>query len=284
MIINLFPNVHLLFTDCILVIKQMKNLMCIHADDYGYSQNISKDILFCIDNGLVNSVSVMIHADEKSLDNLIEKKLLNISLHLNLTSLNLDQRYENYHQLNNLNFVKLFFAGKKTKQISKKEIEFQISKFKDKFKDKKLIIDGHHHIQVIPWIFKILKNQYEDVQIRIPNEKIFLFSYKFLFNLIFWRNLFALIILKILSINKNKFSVKNFAGLLYSGIYNKSTLIKHIRKMIKRDVSFEITFHPGSGCISEKNIFKKSHFKYVTSPMRKKELNLLTTTELDNIF
>ena len=102
MIINLFPNVHLLFTDCILVIKQMKNLMCIHADDYGYSQNISKDILFCIDNGLVNSVSVMIHADEKSLENLIEKKLLNISLHLNLTSLNLDQRYENYHQLNNL--------------------------------------------------------------------------------------------------------------------------------------------------------------------------------------
>ena len=57
MIINLFPNVHLLFTDCILVIKQMKNLMCIHADDYGYSQNISKDILFCVDNGLVNSVS-----------------------------------------------------------------------------------------------------------------------------------------------------------------------------------------------------------------------------------
>ena len=87
-----------------------------------------------------------------------------------------------------------------------------------------------------------------------------------------------------LKINKNKFSVKNFAGLLYSGIYNKSTLIKHIRKMIKKDVSFEITFHPGSGCISEKNIFKKSHFKYVTSPMRKKELNLLTTTELDNIF
>ena len=80
MIINLFPNVHLLFTDCILVIKQMKNLMCIHADDYGYSQNISKDILFCIDNGLVNSVSVMIHADEKSLDNLIEKKLLKVSI------------------------------------------------------------------------------------------------------------------------------------------------------------------------------------------------------------
>ena len=54
--------------------------------------------------------------------------------------------------------------------------------------------------------------------------------------------------------------------------------------MIKKDVSFEITFHPGSGCISEKNIFKKSHFKYVTSPLRIKELILLTTTELDNIF
>ena len=54
--------------------------------------------------------------------------------------------------------------------------------------------------------------------------------------------------------------------------------------MVNKDVPFEITFHPGSGCLSEKDIFKKSHFKYVTSPRRKNEFNLLTTTNLDSIF
>ena len=262
----------------------MKNLIYIHADDYGYSQNISQDIMFCIDNGLVNSVSVMIHADEDTLNNLQKKELKNISLHLNLTSLNLGSEYDNQSKLNNLSFLKLFFAGKKTKKICSKEIDYQINKFKNKFNHDTLSIDGHHHIQLIPWIFRILQNRNENIQIRIPNEEIFLFSRKSVFKILFWRNLFALTTLKILSISKNKFSVKNFSGLLYSGIYNHTIFISHIKKMVNKDVPFEITFHPGSGCLSEKDIFKKSHFKYVTSPRRKDELNLLTTTNLDSIF
>ena len=43
----------------------MKNNIFIHADDFGYSENISKDILSCIDGGIVNSVSVMVYGNQE---------------------------------------------------------------------------------------------------------------------------------------------------------------------------------------------------------------------------
>ena len=57
------------------------------------------------------------------------------------------------------------------------------------------------------------------IQLRIPNEKV-KFSQLNFFNITFWRNLLAVNILKIITVGKNKYQYKNFAGLLYSGIYN----------------------------------------------------------------
>ncbi len=262
----------------------MNDNIFIHADDYGYSENISKDILSCIDDGIVNSVSIMVYGNQKHYEKIKNCNLKNLSLHLNLTSLNIGQENKNNEILNNLSFTKLFFANKKIKEVCKEEIEKQILIFKDLFEYEEINVDGHHHIQIIPWIFDFLRNKELIVQLRIPNEKIKFFSIKIFNNITFWRNLLAVTILKIITIGKSKYRVNNFAGLLYSGIYNKKILLKHLKNLSKSDLPFEITFHPGSGIEAERENFKKSHYKYVTSKNRKNELNLLKSFNLDNVF
>ena len=262
----------------------MKNNIFIHADDYGYSKNISQDILSCIDGGIVNSVSVMVYGNHEYYEKIKNCNLKNISLHLNLTSLNLNEENKNNKILNNLSFTKLFFANKKLKELCKAEIEKQILIFKDEFDYDAISVDGHHHIQIIPWIFDFLSNKELIIQLRIPNEKVKFFSIKIFFNITFWRNLLAVNILKIITVGKNKYQYKNFAGLLYSGIYNNKIFLKHLKSLSKSDLPFEITFHPGSGIESEKENFKHSHFKYVTSKNRRTEFNLLKSFNLDDVF
>jgi len=260
-----------------------KNIF-IHADDFGYSENISQDILSCINDGIVNSVSVMVYANKEYYEKIKNCNLKNISLHLNLTSLNLNEERKNNKILNNLSFTKLFFANKKLKEICKAEIEKQILVFKDEFGFNEINIDGHHHIQIIPWIYDFLSKKGLIIQLRIPNEKIKIFSIKIFYNFTFWRNLLAVIILKIITLGKSKYKAKNFAGLLYSGIYNNKIFFKHLKSLSKSDLPFEITFHPGSGIESEKENFKHSHFKYVTSKNRRTEFNLLKSFNLDDVF
>ena len=84
----------------------------------------------------------------------------------------------------------------------------------------------------------------------------------------------AVNILKIITVGKTNI-IKNFAGLLYSGIYNNKIFLKHLKSLSKSDLPFEITFHPGSGIESEKENFKHSHFKYVTSKNRRTESTYL---------
>ena len=43
----------------------MCKVLKIHADDYGYSENISQNILDCYKNGIINSLSVMIDTSDK---------------------------------------------------------------------------------------------------------------------------------------------------------------------------------------------------------------------------
>ena len=259
----------------------MCKVLKIHADDYGYSENISQNILDCYKNGIINSLSVMIDTSDKLISKLINSNIENISLHLNLTSLASANNKEDEEFLKSLTFTKLFFLRNKKREICKKEIDHQIRKFTKLFSDKELRIDGHHHIQIIPWIFKFLNNNYSDEinSIRIPNEKLILLDIKYFFKLTFYRNLFASIVLKVMCRNILHHSKVRFAGLLYSGIYNKKSLQQHIDILQKSMQDSEITFHPGSGLESEKHYFKKNHFKYVSSKKRKNEYLLLINDE-----
>lgn len=248
-----------------------------HADDYGYSENISNNILECLETNSIQEISIMIDADRDLLGKVMDLKLKNISLHLNLTSLSSVGNENNSKFLKQLTFFKLFFLTKRKKLICLQEISFQIEKYRTLFPDVKLHINGHHHIQIIPWIFTYLKN-YKNCKIesiRIPNEKIVFLSFFYFLNLTYYRNLIAVLILKILTLNLKKYTKRNFAGLLYSGIYNQGTLTKHITKLKNQDLTTEITFHPGTGLETEKEYFKQHHYKFVSSKNRLHEFNLL---------
>lgn len=254
-----------------------ENKIYIHADDYGYTKSMSSKILDCVNNGKVNSISIMIDGHSEALTKIKGIKNTEIRLHLNLTSINSVGNQLHKEKLLKLSFLKLFFANKKLKTICIEEIDHQIDKFCKLYDLESLELDGHHHIQIIPWIYKHLTNQerYKIRNIRIPSEKIYLLNFASILKITFYRNLFALIILKYLSLGKKQSSKRGFAGLLYSGIYKMNSLEKHIKKLKQVYPEFEISFHPGHPDYDEYHLFKKNHLKYVTSINRINEYKLL---------
>ena len=58
----------------------------LHADDFGRSKEISKNIMNCLTNGNLNSVSIIInHTSSQYHSKLKRMKNINKKLHLNLT-------------------------------------------------------------------------------------------------------------------------------------------------------------------------------------------------------
>ena len=93
-----------------------------HADDYGYSANISQNILDCLKSKTIQEMSIMIDSDEKLIQKIQNMKLKNISLHLNLTSLASVGNTHNSKFLKQLTFFKLFFLKNSKKTICMEEI------------------------------------------------------------------------------------------------------------------------------------------------------------------
>ena len=125
-----------------------------HADDYGRSKEVSKNILNCLINGNLNSVSIMINHDQKCHNKLKKLKNVNKRLHLNLTEISKTKINDQY--LKNLSFLKLLFINETKKQKVFNEIDNQIIKFKKVYKPRKLKIDGHEHVHMIPWVLEYL--------------------------------------------------------------------------------------------------------------------------------
>jgi len=74
-----------------------------HADDFGRSKIISKNIYLCIKKKIINSLSIMIGFDETYFKKIKGNNNLNIRLHINLT-----EKYKNCSLIENYSFLKLF--------------------------------------------------------------------------------------------------------------------------------------------------------------------------------
>ncbi len=257
----------------------MNNKILFHADDFGRSSEISKNIFKCLEFGYLNSVSVMVNHDQDSLKKLAKIKNINIRLHLNLTEIPKSNEINNEF-LSNLNFLKLLVLGKKNKELVIKEIHNQITKFIKIFDPKELKIDGHEHIHLIPWIYKHLsenKDNYKIYEMRNSNEELLIPRIKDLFNPQYFRNLSACILVKFFYIFNKKFKILSpkFAGLLYSGIQDEQTIKKTLNYFKKKNIeNFEILIHPGSTNYEEKKLFKKQYFNFYISKKRKTEYDL----------
>lgn len=162
----------------------------IHADDYGYSINTSKDILDCIKSGCVNSISIICNTNsfEESIEMLYEvipslPFLPLMSVHINLP--------EGKGDILPKSWGKLFLSTNSIKDELKKEIKYQIDTVNEviekcieianknniEVRQKGLRIDSHIHTHPIPVVWNSLvevleEGKYDVEFIRNPKEPI----------------------------------------------------------------------------------------------------------------
>ena len=261
---------------------ELKNTIYIHADDYGRSTAISKKVIDCVDSGIVNSVSIMLGSKLEVYEE-IKKYKVKKKLHLNLTDFNVGEPVNN-KILKNLTFVKLLFLKFENKKVILSEIDRQILSYQKLFPNEPLAVDGHQHVQVIPWIYQHLVNKNKIKEIRLPDEKYFFGGVKSIFTLKLYRNLFASMILKILIrffLSEKKYS-PSFSGMIYSGFYSEKIFRNNLSFLKHRSGAAEIAFHPGHTNKLEKHLFKPEFYRYYSSKNRLIEYDLIFKTNIFN--
>ena len=244
----------------------------IHADDYGYSLNTSKDILECAKKGCLDSISIICntHSFEESMD-LFYKEIPNLpylpllSVHINLVegysltkSTLLSINGINTSSWGNLFIGSLGGMKKALKAHAKEEIKAQILKTDEAIKkcikiakdngieckQKGIRIDSHVHTLPIPLLFKALTEVIEeeklDVEyIRNPKEPLMPFlTMVSLYPTYNIANFLKNSILNLFSKNIDKyFEKKNYKkmymwGLVMSGSMDYERVKKIYNKMV----------------------------------------------------
>ncbi len=275
------------------------------ADDYGISEGANSRIENCLENGVLNKISVLPNGEISDFKQRLTDNNTTLSLHINLVEgrplsesndvdlLISDKGYFKY------SFVGLFFLSmsNKRKEFEKQiyiEIQNQIKFWKMAMGENTPIsIDSHQHTHMIPLIFKTLMRVIEDeglnVQsVRIPAEPIS--PYVFTPSLYFEYNPIGLIkqwLLKMLAfanrreLKKSKIKFAYFMGIMFSGKLNEARikkLLPHYLKLEKKhNKNIEIGFHPGYIKDGEKLLdgIRQDFSKFYYSPWRNTEYNTL---------
>ena len=118
--------------------KNQNTKIFIHADDYGRSEMISKNIIRCIDSGSINSVSIMIGSN-KEVYKEIKKYNIKKKLHINLTDFDLNLHINNDF-IRDLTFMKLLFLRNENRRIVLNEVDRQIQEYKKIFQSRGWIL------------------------------------------------------------------------------------------------------------------------------------------------
>ncbi|MDC3149548.1 ChbG/HpnK family deacetylase [Alphaproteobacteria bacterium] len=247
------------------------SLITLHIDDYGRSPNVSKQILDIIKYDKKIEVSVMIGFVEKEYHIKMLNKNVKTRLHLNLTD---NKSYFFNKNKKNTNFIDLLFLKKKFRKHIFKEIDKQIKEYSNLYKLKKIRVDGHEHVQFIPWIYDYLDKytKFKITEIRYSAEKFYLPKMQILLNKEVYKNFIGFFVIKILSLFNKKKTEKLFYGLLYSGIMDKEIYEYIIKKNINKNL--EILFHIGfTNDKNEKKFFTNKYFKYFSDEKRISEKN-----------
>ena len=250
----------------------------IHADDYGYSLNTSKEIIDCVKSGDLDSFSIICNTSH--FDECMEYlyKMIPSFDHLPLMSvhINLPEGYSESEILP-MSWGKLFINSylnkKKLKIELKKEIKKQIDKTwaaigkcfeiaennKIEVRQKGIRIDSHVHTHLIPAVWESLievieENEYHVEFIRNPKEPIrpflvdSLLSYGIV-NIIKNRILMAYSRKVDDYCDRHGLKKMYMWGLTMSGHMDFARIKKVYPKMIEyckeRNRDLEILFHPG---------------------------------------
>ena len=146
------------------------------ADDWGMSPSINDAILDLIENKLIYSVSIIIggkYVDYRLRELLLLQKTneVKLSLHFNLT-------YK--HEFRSPIQVLIAYALRRINYSSvRKELlnQIKIAESKEIHFD---MIDGHHHIHLLPFVFKVINQNVDKINInaiRVMNDILHFTSY-----------------------------------------------------------------------------------------------------------
>ena len=272
------------------------------ADDYGMNNISSMHIKQCVDEGILNKVSVFPNFERVNSEDIQKNKSVRLSLHLNIVEgrcmadrgeLNLitDKDGNFIHTFCGLFKLNLFHRKKLEAQLYK-EIKAQVLYWKSILpQSTSFSIDSHQHTHMIPAVFraliKVLRDEKIDLEyMRIPAEPLLPYiktpSLYFTYNPV---NIIKQLLLKFLwLINKKtlknyKISTSYFFGILFSGKMDE----KRVRKILpkykklaeKNKMDIEVLFHPGYIDKSETDFKNKNIVfeKFYLSEDRKTEFD-----------
>lgn len=275
------------------------------ADDYGISKESNSRIEECLENGVLNKISVLPNGEFTDLKQLISRNNAKIALHINLVEgyplsksdeINMITTQEGNFKYSFIGLFLISLFGKK-KELEKqlyKEIKMQIDFWKKNVGEQTpVLIDSHQHTHTIPLVFKtlmrVIKDEGLNVEyIRIPAEPLApyiltpsLYTSYTLKGLIKQWLLKFLALVNRRQLKKSKLQFAYFMGAMFSGRVTEEKIKKLLPRYIKiaekhsRDI--EIALHPGylengehliNGC-------RKDFEKFYFSKWRKKEYDTL---------
>ena len=243
-------------------------------DDYGISIDGNRRIENCLENGVLNKVSVLPNGEISDFKQRLLGNNTTLSLHINLVEgrplsgpndidlLISDNGYFKY------SFIGLFFLSisNKRKEFEKqvyKEIQSQIKFWKKALGEMLSVsIDSHQHTHMIPLVFKTLMRVIKEEglkvsYLRIPDEP--LLPYIYTPSLYFEYHPVGLVkqwLLKTFAfinrkeLKKSKIQSAYFMGIMFSGKLNEvriKKLLPHYLSLAKKyNKDIEIGFHPGN--------------------------------------
>lgn len=245
--------------------------LLINADDLGLTRSGSETILNCIDEGLLNGVSIVPNgaAFDYAVTRLADRRAVSLGIHLNLVEGRPVSPPERLPRLVDsrgcfrYGFIGLWKAlslssGKVREDLLgelRGEIVAQIQKcveaaaYCHSFR-----LDSHTHVHMIPPIFEIILQlvpQYEITYIRIPHER-------FINHRLFSLNGIKQVLLRLLSRQAEKkiedrhiLHGREFFGILYSGRMHQTNWPAMLERFGDQPGIAEVLFHPGGATPSE---------------------------------
>ncbi len=286
-----------------------------HADDYGLSENTSKDIISLCNSGKLNSISFLANMScfDKTLEMFRSAKeyfphAVKISVHLNLVEGKCLSGYDNAPHLSSkegdikISWGSLIiwsynpFLRSKIRKELKNEIKLQIEKLLATGLVSRdcLRIDGHQHTQMIPIVFDALKdciseNGYKIEYVRNSEDPVI----PYLFNLYKFRKFKPINIIKCFILNfyasalkrflrKNNIQPQYLCGVFFSGCMDSrgvDVMLPELQKIAERKKMYlEALFHPGSLLPQEvcKDFVNPGANKFYLGPERRIEYNTLS--------
>jgi len=244
----------------------------ISADDYGLCDRATAHIQQCIDEGVLDKVSVFPNIEPIDLHKASGSNNIMISLHLNLVEgkcmANADEIYLIADKKGNFKnrFGGLFklglLHGQNFEAQVYKEIKAQVLFWKNILpQDMSFCIDSHQHTHMIPSVFKALVKVLCDEEIdlkymRIPAEPLMpyiktpsLYLTYSPVNIIKQWLLKCLWLINKKQARKYKIPTAHFMGILFSGKMDENRVRKILpkyKKMAEKDGGdIELLFHPG---------------------------------------